>query len=53
MCSVNIPILDIFPLADSHPHFIQPTRKNKTTLEFVFESVERLLEDFFEQTANR
>ena len=47
MCKAKIPILDLFPLSESYP------RSVSTKTNVPFESVERLLEDFFERTADK
>ncbi|XP_031560249.1 uncharacterized protein LOC116296381 isoform X2 [Actinia tenebrosa] len=50
MCRAGFKVLDVFPLTDSYPHGTGKPERPKDAVHyqhFVFESVERLLEEFF------
>jgi len=53
MCQANVPVLDVHPLTDSYPYGTGKPSKPKDAVHyehFVFESAERLLEDYFYTT---
>ncbi|XP_028396335.1 uncharacterized protein LOC114520297 [Dendronephthya gigantea] len=50
LCKANVPILDLFSLMDSQSHSLN---KDKLRTNSTLESVERLLVDYFELTADK
>ncbi|XP_020618367.1 uncharacterized protein LOC110056247 isoform X1 [Orbicella faveolata] len=53
MCQANVPVLDVHPLTDSYPYGTGKPSRPKDAVHyqhFVFESAERLLEDYFYKT---
>jgi len=53
MCRANVPVLDVHPLTDSYPYGTGKPSRPKDAVHyqhFVFESAERLLEDYFYKT---
>ncbi|XP_078350724.1 uncharacterized protein LOC144635498 isoform X1 [Oculina patagonica] len=53
MCQANFPVLDVHPLTDSYPYGTGKPSRPKDAVHyehFVFESAERLLEDYFYRT---
>ena len=53
MCQANVPVLDVHPLTDSYPYGTGKPSRPKDAVHyehFVFDSAERLLEDYFYRT---
>ncbi|CAB4034192.1 Hypothetical predicted protein, partial [Paramuricea clavata] len=50
LCKANVPILDLFSLLDSQVH---TGNKDRSRTNSTLESVERLLVDYFELTADK
>ncbi|XP_068729808.1 uncharacterized protein [Montipora capricornis] len=53
MCQANVPVIDVHPLTDSYPHGTgKPSRPRDAVHyeHFVFESAERVLENYFYKT---
>ena len=56
MCRANVPVLDVHPLTDSYPYGTGTPSRPRDAVHyehFVFESAERLLEDYFYRTYKR
>lgn len=56
MCKAGHHVLDVFPLTDSYPYGTGKPETPKDAVHyqhFVFEAVERLLEDFFIKTTKK
>ena len=52
MCDAGFDVLDVYPLTASYPYGTGSSARPKDAVHyehFVFESVERLLEDLFEK----